>query len=613
MDNEKKKNENITAMLNERGERETDIKKIQDIFENFYTKLFKPNIKGNSNEEIEAAQIQEIIFKSIKRIAKNNREIERIEKEDIKKNINKLKKKNTYDSQGWNNKIVRNSGRDIENSLEVILNEIEKSEIIPNEWVELKIKSIYKGKGKTTDVENRRGLFITNIVSKVYEMIKLDKNKEKLNNGISQYQCGGKKGRSTVDHIMTLNAIIDYNKTINSETYILFADAYKCFDKLNLKNCIIDTYKVIGAKEAMRIYNLNKKGKAIIDTPVGEIGPIEANEIVRQGTILGPKLCCVNSDKVNKIGKKCITYIGPNIKTETLIYVDDIQNASSNVKQLENAADNLKRLENKKGYLFNNDVNKTAILIVDKKKRKTYNIKVSVKKGEIKQTNEYKYLGEWYNEKGDHKTSLKKRKEKINYFIKKIKYYGNEFKLGKYALMTRVKIYKTVVFPSIFHNIEAWSSINKNEMDELEKIQANIIKRICEQRVTTPYYGLISELGIWPVKNQVEYKRIILLHNILTTTGERKLKEIIEDQMDNTWKGCWMEKTKEICNKYSIDIKNISKYTKDKLKKVVKDKIKTNLEEEIKVLIEEKTKLRFLKNSNNKIILKDEIFVTVQR
>ena len=408
--------------------------------------------------------------------------------------------------------------------------------------MELKIKSIYKGKGKTTDVENRRGLFITNIVSKVYEMIKLDKNKEKLNNGISKYQCGGKKGRSTVDHIMTLNAIIDYNKTINAETYILFADAYKCFDKLNLKNCIIDTYKVIGAKEAMRIYNLNKKGKAIIDTPVGEIGPIEANEIVRQGTILGPKLCCVNSDKVNKIGKKCITYIGPNIKTETLIYVDDIQNASSNVKQLENAADNLKRLENKKGYLFNNDVNKTAILIVDKKKRKTYNIKVSVKKGEIKQTNEYKYLGEWYNEKGDHTTSLKKRKEKINYFIKQIKYYGNEFKLGKYALMTRVKIYKTVVFPSIFHNIEAWSSINKNEMDELEKIQANIIKRICEQRVTTPYYGLISELGIWPVKNQVEYKRIILLHNILTTTGERKLKEIIEDQMDNTWKGCWMEK-----------------------------------------------------------------------
>ena len=81
---------------------------------------------------------------------------------------------------------------------------------------------------------------------------------------------------------------------------------------------------------------------------------------------------------MNQIGQKCITYIGPDIKTETLIYVDDIQNASSNVKQLEIAADNLKRLENQKGYLFNNDVKKTAILIVNKKRKKNYdNIRLS--------------------------------------------------------------------------------------------------------------------------------------------------------------------------------------------------------------------------------------------
>ena len=129
----------------------------------------------------------------------------------------------------------------------------------------------------------------------------LDNNNKKLREGISKYQCGGTKGRSTVDHLMTLNAIIDYNKTINSETYILFADAQKCFDKLNLKNCIIDIYKIIGAKEAMRIYKLNEVGRAVIKTPVGEVGPIDADGIVRQGTLLGPKLCCANTDCVNKI------------------------------------------------------------------------------------------------------------------------------------------------------------------------------------------------------------------------------------------------------------------------------------------------------------------------
>ena len=35
----------------------------------------------------------------------------------------------------------------------------------------------------------------------------------------------------------------------------------------------------------------------------------------------------------------------------------------------------------------------------------------------------------------------------------------------------------------------------------------SIIKRICEQSITTPYYGLLSELGMWPVEKQIEYKK----------------------------------------------------------------------------------------------------------
>ena len=42
---------------------------------------------------------------------------------------------------------------------------------------------------------------------------------------------------------------------------MLFADAYKYFDKLNLKNYIIDLYDIVGAKEAIRIYRLNEKGR----------------------------------------------------------------------------------------------------------------------------------------------------------------------------------------------------------------------------------------------------------------------------------------------------------------------------------------------------------------
>ena len=175
----------------------------------------------------------------------------------------------------------------------------------------------------------------------------------------------------------------------------------------------------------MDIYRLNKIGNATISTPIGNVGPVKVNEIVRQGTIICPKLCCINTDKINNIGRKCITNIGPNIKVEKLTYVDDINYANSNLVQIKKAVANLRCMENCKGFTFNNEKNKTELMIRNKKINKDYkNIKLEVKCGEIYKTNEYKYLREWYNEKGNHSTFIKMKKEKINYYIKQIKIMG---------------------------------------------------------------------------------------------------------------------------------------------------------------------------------------------
>ena len=66
---------------------------------------------------------------------------------------------------------------------------------------------------------------------------------------------------------------------------------------------------------------------------------------------------------------------------------------------------------------------------------------INVKNGKIAITKEYIYLGEWFNQNGTNKTTIEERKIKINYYIEQIKYYGNEFKIGKYAMRTRIKIY----------------------------------------------------------------------------------------------------------------------------------------------------------------------------
>ena len=90
-------------------------------------------------------------------------------------------------------------------------------------------------------------------------------------------------------------------------------------------------------------------------------------------------------------------------------------------------------------------------------------------------------------------------------------------------------------------------------MKELEEIQGIILRKICEQRKTTPYFGLLAELGIWTIEKQIEYKTIMLLHNILTSNDERLIKEIVKEQIKNTWPGCWTAHVKVICKKYNIN------------------------------------------------------------
>ena len=84
-------------------------------------------------------------------------------------------------------------------------------------------------------------------------------------------------------------------------------------------------------------------------------------------------------------------------------------------------------------------------------------------------------------------------------------------------------------------------------LSPLWDIQKRIVRGMCEMRISTPYIGLLSELGIWPVEQLIQYRQILLLHNIITSKEERLIKEIVEDQILYPWEGCWFEGIEKTC------------------------------------------------------------------
>ena len=169
---------------------------------------------------------------------------------------------------------LKKGGKEIAKCLAVLFNKIEEGEI-PKQWQLKKVrKSVRKKENQRKLSESQRGLFMVNVVSKDYEKVK-NTQKEKVHKNMKQMQCVSRIERSIMDNIIIMSAIIKKRRTERLSTYLFFADAVKCFDKLKLKDCLLEL-KTLGYKhnDLKILYEMNKRSKVTINTPFGERGNI---------------------------------------------------------------------------------------------------------------------------------------------------------------------------------------------------------------------------------------------------------------------------------------------------------------------------------------------------
>ena len=62
---------------------------------------------------------------------------------------------------------------------------------------------------------------------------------------------------------------------------------------------------------------------------------------------------------------------------------------------------------------------------------------------------------------------------------------------------------------ALLYGLEAWGKTDKDEMNEIEKIQGRALKRIFNVPISTSYIGLIMETGTWPANQRIQYSIMI--------------------------------------------------------------------------------------------------------
>ncbi|XP_066936883.1 uncharacterized protein [Clytia hemisphaerica] len=195
-------------------------------------------------------------------------------------------------------------------------------------------------------MNNRRGIFLTSVVGKVFEKVLLQKVTKDIK--IDKHQNGEVKGRSTKDNWLALMAVMDMNRQLKRNTYVLFADAEKCFDKLWMEDCVTDIVENgLREREAMLLYTMNRNAQMKVRTPCGDTETFNIEKVVKQGTIFGPILCCSSTSKIIELGEPTGMIVAPNTELNSLIYVDDIAMAGRRT-DVEKVGHKLRLMEDEK-------------------------------------------------------------------------------------------------------------------------------------------------------------------------------------------------------------------------------------------------------------------------
>jgi len=238
--------------------------------------------------------------------------------------INKLKAAKSDGHVGLSSDYFKHSCTDLAVYISLLFTALLVHGTAPKEFLTSTITPIPKGKGlNPTDSANYRGITLSPIYGKIFDLVVLQKYGEQL--CTSPLQFGFKSKRSTSMCTMVLKEVIAYYSKHGS-LYCVMLDATKAFDRVNYCKLFQEHLDRALPHEYLRLL-LNMYTNHVTRVSWNGISSTKfsVKNGVKQGGVISPVLFCIYIDKLllqlSKSGFGC--FIG-EVFLGALAYADDI-------------------------------------------------------------------------------------------------------------------------------------------------------------------------------------------------------------------------------------------------------------------------------------------------
>ena len=488
--------------------------------------------------------------------------------DELDKVLNSLKQGKAHGPDRRPAEIYKHGGKRFRDLLLNIINMIKRTHVIPTQWEEMMITTIYKGKGTQKDLVNQRGIFLTQVICKIWErLIKLRTGEATAK--INKRQAGSTTGKCPADQLFLLRSCISHAKYLNQTLYLNFYDFRQCFDKLWLQDSIISLYKLGLKNEFLAlIFETNRRASISVNTPLGMSKPFTKTMIVKQGSVTASSLC---SASTGELCDELVTggvQIG-KININSLAYVDDLTTANTNVTDSSSSHKTVCFFSDKKKLPLNEG--KCYLLPVNCKKydpipHQTVNNKPVIIKDQAP------YLGDIINRKGDYKDLIDDRTRKGTVVMINSIHLCSDSQMGMYAINALLLMHKSVFTPTILFNSEAWDNLTLNDVTRLKTLQLKYLKWMLRTPRGTCNAFVYLELGILPMDSLINIRKMIFLHHILNLDDDDPVKMTYQQQQVYLFEKNWAYEVRKLLKAHHLetDTGTIQELPKKTWKQMVK-------------------------------------------
>ena len=464
--------------------------------------------------------------------------------------------------------IFRNAGHGLISNITLLVNAIKSSKWIPAEWLDLIIVTIFKNKGSRKRLEYYRGIFLCNILPKIFEKLVKQRIKTMLAK-VNILQAGSRTNRGPSDSLFLLNGMIDHAKYLKKQLFLTFYDYSTCFDSLWLEDSMISLWNLGVQNELFAmIYKLNENSNIRVKTPFGMSEYFSSPRIVKQGSVLSSNLCSSSTAELCDTNITGGTMVG-SLFISNLLFVDDTFDANEDPAEMEKSHNEVMNFSDSKRLGMN--YIKCALVTLNKKTHyKTPTLLIGDEK--IAQVDHTKFLGDIINEKGTNVHMIDDKVTKARAAMVNSLALCSELTLGVYLMKASIVMYNSVFLATLLFNCQAWTNLTKTDIKKLETVQVRFLKRSVHSPLSTTNSFTFLEFGALPASYIIQYRQLSFLYHILTLDHNDPVKVMYHEQKTLPYEKNWANHMQQLLLRYNFTENEVAAYSS---KKAWKKKAKT--------------------------------------